>query len=63
MALKYKAELQRIDPQTEYLMTLYLSPDLTPQEIRKAAKAGIVGSYARKLRICVNYSHVAFTMR
>ena len=30
-------------------MTLYLSPDLTPDEIRKAAKAGIVGvkSYPR----------------
>ena len=24
-------------------MTLYLSPDLTPDEIRKASKAGIVG--------------------
>lgn len=30
-------------------MTLYLSPDLTPDEIRKAKKAGIVGvkSYPR----------------
>lgn len=26
-------------------MTLYLSPDLTPDEVRKAKKAGIVGSY------------------
>lgn len=43
MALKYKAELQSIDPETEYLMTLYLSPELTPEEIKKAAKAGIVG--------------------
>ena len=32
MALKYKAELQSIDPETEYLMTLYLSPELTPEE-------------------------------
>ncbi|PAV20968.1 dihydroorotase [Pyrrhoderma noxium] len=49
MALKYKAELQSIDPETEYLMTLYLSPELTPEEIKKAAKAGIVGvkSYPR----------------
>ncbi|KAF8204906.1 hypothetical protein BJ912DRAFT_939687 [Pholiota molesta] len=48
-ALKYKADLERIDPNVEYLMTLYLSPDLTPDEIRKAKKAGIAGvkSYPR----------------
>ena len=26
-------------------MTLYLSPDLTPDEIRKAKTAGIVGQF------------------
>ncbi|KAJ3511549.1 hypothetical protein NLJ89_g4033 [Agrocybe chaxingu] len=48
-ALAYKAELERIDPDVEYLMALYLSPELTPDEIRKAKKAGIVGvkSYPR----------------
>ncbi|KAF9651054.1 Dihydroorotase [Thelephora ganbajun] len=48
-ALAYKAELQKIDPNVEYLMTLYLSPDLTPDEVRKAKKAGIAGvkSYPR----------------
>ncbi|KAJ3550185.1 hypothetical protein NMY22_g606 [Coprinellus aureogranulatus] len=48
-ALKYKAELERIDPDVEYLMTLYLSPELTPEEIRKASAAGIAGvkSYPR----------------
>ncbi|KAI0081822.1 Dihydroorotase [Panus rudis PR-1116 ss-1] len=48
-ALLYKAQLQAIDPSVEYLMTLYLSPDLTPDEIRKASQAGIVGvkSYPR----------------
>ncbi|KAF8220360.1 Dihydroorotase [Tricholoma matsutake] len=48
-ALEYKAELEKLDPSVEYLMTLYLSPDLTPDEIRKAKKAGIVGvkSYPR----------------
>ncbi|KAL0573722.1 dihydroorotase [Marasmius crinis-equi] len=48
-ALAYKATLQKIDPDVEYLMTLYLSPSLTPEEIRKAAKAGVVGvkSYPR----------------
>ena len=43
MALKYKAELECIDPNTTYLMTLYLSPDLTVEEVKKAAKAGITG--------------------
>ncbi|KAK0190715.1 Dihydroorotase [Armillaria mellea] len=48
-ALEYKAELQQLDPHVEYLMTLYLSPELTPDEIRKAKKAGIAGvkSYPR----------------
>lgn len=42
-ALEYKAHLQAIDPTVEYLMTLYLNPNLNPDEIRKAACAGIVG--------------------
>ncbi|RPD67118.1 Dihydroorotase [Lentinus tigrinus ALCF2SS1-7] len=48
-ALLYRAQLQAIDPAVEYLMTLYLSPELTPEEIRKAAAAGITGvkSYPR----------------
>jgi dihydroorotase len=41
--LRYKTELQKLDPGVDYLMTLYLSPDLTPDEIRKAKQAGIVG--------------------
>ena len=43
-ALRYKAELQKINPDVHYLMTLYLSEDLTPAEIRKAKQAGIVGA-------------------
>ncbi|KAI0347549.1 dihydroorotase [Trametopsis cervina] len=48
-ALLYKAQLQAIDPVVEYMMTLYLSPSLTPDEIRKASAAGIAGvkSYPR----------------
>ncbi|KAF7355081.1 Dihydroorotase [Mycena sanguinolenta] len=48
-ALKYKAELEAIDPGVEYLMTLYLTPDLTPEEIVRAKEAGIAGvkSYPR----------------
>ncbi|KZP12089.1 Dihydroorotase [Athelia psychrophila] len=48
-ALEYKSTLESIDPSVDYLMTLYLSPDLTPEEVRKAKDAGIVGvkSYPR----------------
>ncbi|CAG8740390.1 13017_t:CDS:2, partial [Acaulospora colombiana] len=41
-ALAYKAELERIEPNVQFLMTLYLSRELTPQEIMKAKQAGIV---------------------
>ncbi len=43
-ALEYKATLEKIDPHVQYLMTLYLSPELTPEEIRKAKRAGVVGT-------------------
>ncbi|KAJ4492898.1 hypothetical protein C8J55DRAFT_555881 [Lentinula edodes] len=48
-ALVYKATLEAIEPNVQFLMTLYLSPELTPDEIRKAKNAGIVGvkSYPR----------------
>lgn len=55
-ALAYKAELQKIDPNVEYLMTLYLSPDLTPDEVKKAKKAGIVGSYIPMSHSCIFYT-------
>lgn len=41
--LAYKTDLESIDPSTEYLMTLYLHPDVTPREIKKAAQAGVKG--------------------
>jgi dihydroorotase len=49
MAIEYKKKLQAIDNNVDYLMTLYLSPDLTTEEVRKAKQAGIVGvkSYPR----------------
>lgn len=43
MALVYQAQLQALSPTTKFLMTLYLTPDLTPQELRKAKSAGIMG--------------------
>ncbi|KAI9094993.1 hypothetical protein DFS34DRAFT_628054 [Phlyctochytrium arcticum] len=48
-ALEYKQELEALAPDVTFLMTLYLCPELTPDEIRKAAAAGIAGvkSYPR----------------
>lgn len=53
--LAYKSDLEAIDPSTEYLMTLYLHQDVTPDEIRKAAKAGIRGesSYLSQIQSCI----------
>ncbi|KAJ3242167.1 hypothetical protein HDU78_001485 [Chytriomyces hyalinus] len=49
MAIDYRSQLQKLAPNVTFLMSLYLSPSLTPDEIRKAKKAGVVGvkSYPR----------------
>ncbi|KAI8608374.1 dihydroorotase [Chytriomyces sp. MP71] len=49
MAVEYRNQLQALAPNVAFLMSLYLSPSLTPAEIRKAKKAGVVGvkSYPR----------------
>ena len=49
MALEYQLQLQKLAPNVEFLMTLYLVPELTREEIYKAAKNGIKGikSYPR----------------
>jgi dihydroorotase len=48
-ALEYKKQLQQIDNEVEYLMTLYLNPSLTVEEVRLASESGIIGikSYPR----------------
>ncbi|KAI1363000.1 Dihydroorotase [Xylaria arbuscula] len=42
-ALEYKSQLQTIDHEVTYLMSLYLHPSVTPDVIAEAAKAGIAG--------------------
>ncbi|KAK3327144.1 hypothetical protein B0T19DRAFT_420890 [Cercophora scortea] len=42
-ALEYKRQLQLIDPDVTYLVSLYLHESITPDEIRAAKKAGIAG--------------------
>jgi dihydroorotase len=48
-ALAYQKHLQALDPHVDFMMTLYLSPELTPDEVRRAKAAGISGvkSYPR----------------
>ncbi len=48
-ALSYRSALEALAPGVTFLMTLYLVPSLTPEEIRAAAKAGVTGvkSYPR----------------
>ncbi|KAJ3326451.1 hypothetical protein HDU93_002436 [Gonapodya sp. JEL0774] len=49
MALSYKKDLEALAPGVEFLMSLYLTPELTAEEVRKAKAAGVVGvkSYPR----------------
>lgn len=41
-ALDYQSQLKEIEPNVEFLMSLYLHPDITPATIREAKKAGII---------------------
>ena len=43
MTLAYKSALEELEPKVKFLMTLYLSPELTVEEVKKAKEAGIVG--------------------
>lgn len=42
-ALDYKKRLQKVEPNVNYLMSLYLHPSITPDTIHEAKKAGIAG--------------------
>lgn len=41
--LAYRDRLQAIEPNVQFLMSLYLHESITPAVIREAKKAGIVG--------------------
>ncbi|KAK9238524.1 hypothetical protein V1525DRAFT_400775 [Lipomyces kononenkoae] len=55
--LAYKSRLEAIDPTITYLMTLYLSPAITPQVIHDAAKAGITGVKCYPAGVTTNSEH------
>ncbi|KAF2861285.1 Dihydroorotase [Piedraia hortae CBS 480.64] len=42
-AMAYKAQLEKLEPGVEFLMSLYLHGDMTPATITAAKKAGIAG--------------------
>ncbi len=42
-ALAYQQALQQLDPDVNYLMSLYLHESVTPDVIREAKRAGIAG--------------------
>jgi dihydroorotase len=42
-AIDYKAQLQALEPKVNFLMSLYLHPDITPETIIEAKQAGISG--------------------
>ena len=48
-AIEYRKNLVRIDPGVDYLMTLFLSPSITVEDLRRAKSANVVGvkSYPR----------------
>ncbi|KAJ1718876.1 dihydroorotase [Coemansia erecta] len=41
MAVEYGKSLQKLAPDVHFILTLYLNPKLTPDEIKKAAASGI----------------------
>lgn len=55
-ALSYKSRLQAIDPDINYLMSLYLHPSITPDTIRAAKKAGIAGVKSYPAGVTTNSS-------
>ena len=42
-ALKYQKRLQDLEPNVTFLMSLYLHPDITPETVIEAKKAGVTG--------------------
>ncbi|USP80025.1 uncharacterized protein yc1106_07299 [Curvularia clavata] len=54
--LEYRDRLKAIEPNVEYLMSLYLHEDITPEVIREAKKAGITGVKSYPAGVTTNSS-------
>lgn len=55
--LAYKKQLETLSPSTTFLMSLYLRPEITPEVIEQAAKAGITGVKCYPAGVTTNSSH------
>lgn len=55
-AMDYKSRLQAIDSSINYMMTLYLHKDITPDVVREAKKAGIAGIKSYPAGVTTNSS-------
>ncbi|KAF2221738.1 hypothetical protein BDZ85DRAFT_264318 [Elsinoe ampelina] len=55
-ALDYKQRLQAIEPNVNFLMSLYLHPSITPDTIKDAKKSGITGVKSYPAGVTTNSS-------
>ncbi|KAH6851487.1 hypothetical protein BKA58DRAFT_395044 [Alternaria rosae] len=54
--LEYRDRLRAIEPNVDYVMSLYLHEDITPEVIREAKKAGITGVKSYPAGVTTNSS-------
>ncbi|ANB12930.1 dihydroorotase [Sugiyamaella lignohabitans] len=57
VVLEYKKSLQKLSPKTTFLMSLYLSPKITPEVVEQAKKAGITGIKCYPAGVTTNSDH------
>ncbi|KAI5207895.1 Dihydroorotase [Aureobasidium subglaciale] len=55
-ALDYKKRLEAIEPNVNFLMSLYLHPDITPEVVKEAVAAGITGIKSYPAGVTTNSS-------
>jgi dihydroorotase len=55
-AMAYKQRLQQIDPKVNFLMTLYLHENITPEVVKGAKAQGIVGIKSYPAGVTTNSS-------
>lgn len=55
-ALDYKSRLEAVEPKVNFLMSLYLHPNITPDTVREAKAAGITGIKSYPAGVTTNSS-------
>lgn len=55
--LEYQKSLQKLSPDTLFLMSLYLCPDITPEVIKEAKSKGITGVKCYPAGVTTNSEH------